>query len=139
MVKHNAISREARKHILDKVFERGETTIDEVVEEIDPLYEFDAQRAREREVANYARRILASAKSSDGVRTVLAVEGEPGQYVNIETCRDPVRMKKVTAQLDRKWKGIGRTRTKARRTLAQLEGQLSLFDTVHDKEARASL
>lgn len=127
MASQSAVSKEAKEFIVEQIKEIGLVTVEEVAGKILPHYCFDPIKSKQREINNYARRLLASIRDSSGVRTVLAVKGSPGLYVDIDTCKDIPMLRNVDEQISDKLEGLKKDRKRLRRNIQQLEGQQSLF------------
>ena len=126
MARQSALSREAREYIKEKIKEDGIVTVEGVASIVNQQYQFDPQRSREREVMAYARRLLASQKDYAGDRTLIAVKGDPGVYINLDNCTDKYRLRKAVEQLTDKKNGLERHIIKGHRRIAELEGQMTM-------------
>ena len=123
------INKEVRERIRDEIRERGLITVEEVSSMIEPLYAFDPEASREREIRACSRRILASIRNGAKEREVLAVKKHPGVFANLDTCRDLPTIRSIEEQLNIKYAGLWKTLNRARRRKAELEGQMSMDAT----------
>ncbi|MBR2132241.1 MAG: hypothetical protein IJ955_06850 [Oscillospiraceae bacterium] len=130
------LSHEAREYIIEKIKEDGIVTVEGVANVVDKYYQFDPKRSREREVAAYARRLLASLKDCNGNRTLIAVKGDPGIYIDLDKCSDRYKLRKAVEQLTDKRNGLERDIIKGRRRIAEIEGQLTMNDLVSANGSR---
>ncbi len=137
MARQSAVSKDAREYIKEQIKERGLVTVEEVTDLVFSKYCFDAKQARIREVNNYSRRLLASIKDQNGVRTVLAVKGSPGLFADITTCRSIPVLDQIDRQLTEKIEGTIKPRNMVRKRKSELLGQYSLFEsaTVNDTQS----
>lgn len=129
MAKNKYLERRAKKVILDRMRERGEMTTAEIMDLIRPHYFFDAQEAREQGIRRQANRLVKSLRDENGIRTCFALK-EEDMYVNIERCTSRVRVSKVESQLQKQIEGLTASRNKASRRRQELDGQMSLEESV---------
>ncbi len=127
MAKQSVVSKEAKEYIIEQIRENGLITVEEVAGIVEKHYCFDPIRSKQRELDNYSRRLLATIRDSAGTRTVLAVKGSPGLYVNIESCSDIPTLKRVDSQLADRFEGLKLPRRIIKRRIQHLAGQQSLF------------
>lgn len=127
MARNIAVSLEARQYILQQIRKEGIVTVSGVAEIVGKYYQFDPRKSFKQDVERYSRRLLASQRDSNGDRTLIAVKGEPGVYVDLDRCRDTVRLKKAVEQLTDRVAGLERNISKGRRRIAEVEGQIT-FD-----------
>lgn len=128
MGRNNAISRAARQYIMQQVQEKGVVTVGGVSEIVRQYYQFDPQRSFKQDVERYSRRILAAQKDGNGDRTLIAVKGEHGVYIDLDHCKDSKRLRKAVEQLTDRVNGLERNIEKGRRRIAEVEGQLTFED-----------
>lgn len=128
MGRNSAVSREARQYIVQQVQEKGVVTVGGVAEIVRQYYQFDPQRSFKQDVERYSRRLLAAQKDSNGDRTLIAVKGEPGVYIDLDRCKDPRRLRKAVEQLTNRVNGLERNIAKGRRRIEEVEGQLTFED-----------
>ena len=129
MGKRTLLSREARRFIMEQVKEDGLVTVSAVAALVSPMYEFDPKAAREREIADYSRRLMRTVRDTNGARSLLAVRGEPGLFVDLDSCTNVDIAQRIDHQLAEKLHGLTVTRTKALNKACELAGQIA-FDTV---------
>lgn len=127
MERNSAVSREARQYIIQQVQKNGIVTVSGVAEIVSKYYRFDPQKSFRRDVEQYSRRLLAAQRDGNGDRSLIAVKGEPGVYIDLDKCRDTLRLKKAVEQLTDRMVGLERNIAKGRRRIAEVEGQIT-FD-----------
>lgn len=114
MGRNSVISREARQYIVQQVQENGIVTVADVANIVRRYYQFDPQKSFNHDVEQYSRRILANQKDNNGNRTLIAVKGEPGVYIDLDHCKDLLRLRKAVEQLTDRVTGLEKNITKGR-------------------------
>ena len=125
MGRNSVISREARQYIVQQVQENGIVTVADVANIVRRYYQFDPQKSFNHDVEQYSRRILANQKDNNGNRTLIAVKGEPGVYIDLDHCKDLLRLRKAVEQLTDRVTGLEKNITKGRKRIEEIEGQLT--------------
>ena len=125
MGRNSVISREARQYIVQQVQENGIVTVADVANIVRRYYQFDPQKSFNHDVEQYSRRILANQKDNNGNRTLIAVKGEPGVYIDLDHCKDLLRLRKAVEQLTDRVTGLEKNITKVRKRIEEIEGQLT--------------
>ena len=125
MGRNSVISREARQYIVQQVQENGIVTDADVANIVRRYYQFDPQKSFNHDVEQYSRRILANQKDNNGNRTLIAVKGEPGVYIDLDHCKDLLRLRKAVEQLTDRVTGLEKNITKGRKRIEEIEGQLT--------------
>lgn len=124
------ITKEIKARIYDEI-ERsgnGEVTVDFVSELLRKVLIYDPKAIEKLWYRDKARRLLAQKRDESGVRIMFATQRtDCGVYINIETCKDLSKVRAVKSQLEDKYAGIAASIAKAKRRVAELEGQTSLF------------
>lgn len=120
-------SRTRIEEILDL---RGEITMDEAVEIVEPHLICNYQEMRIQKAKQVVRSIMQSRKDSAGTRTCFATKRDGGEsvYIDIDTCESVNDLRIVEQQLYEKAKGTVKSHRKARTNLRVLEGQVSMAD-----------
>lgn len=131
MERNSAVSREARQYIIQQVQKDGIVTVSGVAEIVSKYYRFDPQKSFRRDVEQYSRRLLAAQRDGNGDRSLIAVKGEPGVYIDLDKCRDTLRLKKAVEQLTDRMVGLERNIAKGRRRIAEVEGQVTFDEWVN--------
>lgn len=121
------MSKEARELVIARIQEEGFASTDEIVEFIDPFYDFDPRAARKREVRRYVAQLVRSQRDAHGVR-VMFLEKSKAEIVDIDVCKDVAKIVLVRDQLKRQNQGVFRSYKKAAKRRYELDGQLSLFN-----------
>ncbi len=127
MARTRVLSKEAREYIVSELREKGEMTKSEIVEFIRPHCSFDPLALQEQALNREANYIIRSIRDEQGVRTVFILRSEDA-VVDVESCRTYSKVAAVEQQLAKKLDGITASHRKAQRRMAELTGQLSLFD-----------
>ena len=125
MGRNSVISREARQYIVQQVQENGIVPVADVANIVRRYYQFDPQKSFNHDVEQYSRRILANQKDNNGNRTLIAVKGEPGVYIDLDHCKDLLRLRKAVEQLTDRVTGLEKNITKGRKRIEEIEGQLT--------------
>ena len=131
MKRNSAVSRETRQYIVQQVQKDGIVTVSGVAEIVSKYYRFDPQKSFRRDVEQYSRRLLAAQRDGNGERSLIAVKGEPGVYIDLDKCRDTLRLKKAVEQLTDRIVGLERNIAKGRRRIAEVEGQVTFDEWVN--------
>lgn len=131
MKRNSAVSRETRQYIVQQVQKDGIVTVSGVAEIVSKYYRFDPQKSFRRDVEQYSRRLLAAQRDGNGDRSLIAVKGEPGVYIDLDKCRDTLRLKKAVEQLTDRIVGLERNIAKGRRRIAEVEGQVTFDEWVN--------
>ena len=121
------MSKEARAMVLKRIKANGFISTDEIVGFIRPFYEFDHSAAHERELRRYVGQLVRVHRDEQGVRTMF-LEKTRSEIIDIDTCKDAVRVELVSDQLKIQSQGIWKSYKKAARRGFELNGQISLFD-----------
>lgn len=127
MGRESPVTREARERIKEQIRERGIAEVDVVVSFIERYYSFDESAARQREIRAYARRLLGSIKDEQGERSMFAVKGSPGIYIDFDNCKDICAVQHAVEQLKDKRDGLSSRINKGASRIRELEGQATFF------------
>jgi len=128
-------TRESKDFGYDEIDRRGSITVDVVAEIIRSLNVYDPLAAEERWYRDQARRLMAQRRDAGGMRVLFAPRTAESTYINIETCKDIKQVKAVLRQLEEKRDGLNASLAKARRRAAELEGQMSMYETAEPPKA----
>jgi len=128
-------TREIKDFVYDEIDRRGSITVDVVAEIIRSLNVYDPLAAEERWYRDQARRLMAQRRDAGGMRVLFAPRTAESTYINIETCKDIKQVKAVLRQLEEKRDGLNASLAKARRRAAELEGQMSMYETAKPPKA----
>lgn len=125
-----------RDYIFAEIGQSDSIMVDDVAEIIRGMGVYDPVVAEELWYRDKARRILASKKDADGVRTMVAAGRSSGEFINLETCKSISKIDAALSQVIEKRDGMNAIIAKGMRRRAELEGQTSLFrDTVDKRTA----
>ena len=121
------MSKEARNMVIKRIAEDGFASTDEIICFIRPFYDFDYQAVLERELRRYVGQLVRVQRDELGVRTMF-LEKTHSEIIDIDTCKDTVRVELVSDQLKIQSQGIWKSYKKAAKRRFKLNGQISLFD-----------
>lgn len=127
MARTRKVSKEAYNYIVDTLRENGSMSTEEGIELIRPHYDFDPRAAREREIRKYLGHLVRNIRDGQGTRSTFLVKVK-SEIVNIDTCRDPAKLRAVEKQLKVQTVGSYRSYRKATNRRRAVEGQIALFD-----------
>lgn len=127
----NWIASEVSRRIPASMDKDSPVILDTVVELIKEMHVYDPIVAEEQWYKNTARKLIASIKDDDGLRTFFSARPVSREFVNIETCTDISKLDAVKYQLTKKRDGLDRHIEKNDRHRAQLTGQTPLRRMVY--------
>ena len=102
----------------------GEIVLSYLVDGVAKKFIFDTPKEKEKSMARFCRQIIAQFRDENGDRTIFAT-GKTGEFINIETCQDAIKLDLVLADIERKMNGLARSAAKIK---YQIEGQISFDD-----------
>lgn len=116
----------ARKMIRQKLYEMGEITTEDAMDEVRPHF-LNAAAAEEKELRRTTQQMLSGIRDEKGVRSVFncTVDGI-STYIRVEACKDLPKLQNTEDQLNTKLTGLCASAAKVKRRRLEVEGQLSL-------------
>ena len=132
---NSALAPQIRRHIESIKSNTGLLNVAECVDYVRDDYYFDADAAKEREMARYVRQIYSTFRDSEGDRIILAT-GRSGEFIDREICKDNNKLRSAILSMTEMRDGLNRTIRKAQR---QVDGQISLFEQIPHSSMHAAL
>lgn len=121
------VSRKAYNCIVGALRENGSMSTKDGIELIKPYYDSDPRAVRKREIWQYLDLIVRSIRNAHGVRSAFLDEVK-SEIVNIDTCKDPVKLTAVEKQLKAQVVDIYQSHRKAVKRRRDVKEQRALFD-----------
>lgn len=114
----------------------GSITTEEVIELVRPHYQFDAYLAKERELRRKANQLMSQFKDENGIRVCFNCKDEQGvsKYVNIEQTKNLDDLRRVDAQISKKFDGLRASKKKIDKQKFDLSKQIQM-DFINNKKA----
>jgi len=122
------LDKRAGEIVLAQLEDNGVITTDALVELLNPHYNFDPRKAREREVRKKANSMMARYRDAKGIRTCFNYKSDEGEsrYINVDKSSDIEALEGVERQLDKKYWGLNESKKKVRKRRLELSGQMTI-------------
>ncbi len=132
MSKSYSLDKKAKKVILLQMEELGEITTEDVMELLRPHFTCDLQKLREQALRKNANNLMRSYKDEKGIRTCFNRKTKDGEssYVNVDKTTNLEALKDIELQLNKKYKGLNKSKKKIVRRYKELSGQISIEDVI---------
>lgn len=124
------IRREFKNQFIDTSF-----TMDDVKKFLEPFFEWDEEKAKEKAKTQFARKFIQSFKDGEGVREALAynISDNPNgpeqiAYSFFDECNEVEIIKKQKMKIEGHIQGLFRTKQKLSHRQWVLEHQMTIFD-----------
>ena len=121
------LTKEDRARIIEMIHLNGNVPSDRIVNTLMNSLEFDPKAAKEQHARRYLGQLLRSARDENGTRTMF-MDKNSGNVIDVGTCAQRSMLISVTTNLHANAKGNMKSMRKAAHRIAELDGQLSMFD-----------